>query len=102
MVIASSHVFVFSFWWKVPKGYIALEQIFVSARTMKKASSSGIQSLFNRNNLEIETDTIPKDELWELQKIEDEMTDDKLRMWMLLAFARPCGVEATSISRAVA
>jgi hypothetical protein len=25
MVIASSHMFAFSFWWKVPKGYMALE-----------------------------------------------------------------------------
>jgi len=36
MVIASSHVFVFSFWWKVPKGYMALELFFVSARTIKR------------------------------------------------------------------
>jgi hypothetical protein len=35
-VIASSHVLVFSFWWKVPKGYMALEQFFVSARTIKR------------------------------------------------------------------
>jgi hypothetical protein len=26
----------FSFWWKVPKGYMALEQFFVSARTIKR------------------------------------------------------------------
>ena len=36
MVIASSHMLAFSFWWKVPKGYMALEQIFVSARTIKR------------------------------------------------------------------
>jgi hypothetical protein len=29
-------MFAFSFWWKVPKGYMALEQIFVSARTIKR------------------------------------------------------------------
>jgi hypothetical protein len=26
----------FSFWWKVPKGYMALELFFVSARTIKR------------------------------------------------------------------
>jgi hypothetical protein len=36
MVIASSHMFAFSFWWKVPKGYMALELIFASARTIKR------------------------------------------------------------------
>jgi hypothetical protein len=36
MVIASSHMFVFSFWWKIPKGYMALELFFVSARTIKR------------------------------------------------------------------
>jgi hypothetical protein len=36
MVIASSHMFDFSFWWKVPKGYMALELFFVSARTIKR------------------------------------------------------------------
>jgi hypothetical protein len=29
-------MFVFSFWWKVPKGYMALELFFVSARTIKR------------------------------------------------------------------
>jgi len=29
-------VFVFSFWWKAPKGYMAVELIFVSARTTKR------------------------------------------------------------------
>jgi hypothetical protein len=29
-------MFAFSFWWKVPKGYMALELIFVSARTIKR------------------------------------------------------------------
>jgi hypothetical protein len=36
MVIASSHMFVFSFWWKVPKGYMALDLLYVSARTIKR------------------------------------------------------------------
>jgi hypothetical protein len=38
MVKASSHVLFlsFSFWWIVPKGYIALELDFVSARTINR------------------------------------------------------------------
>jgi hypothetical protein len=44
MVITSSHMFAFSFWWKVPRWYMALEQIFVSARTIKRHHHPGTRS----------------------------------------------------------
>ena len=46
MVIASSHVFVFPFWWKVPKGYKTLVPFFVSARRIKRHYHHLLQDQF--------------------------------------------------------
>jgi hypothetical protein len=37
----------------------------------------------------------------ELQDVEDEMTDDELRLWMLLAYARPCSKPIGEINMSI-
>ena len=49
-----------------------------------------VLNFFQKNNLEIKENIIPEHQLLELQDVEDKMTDDELRLRMLLAYARTC------------
>lgn len=49
-----------------------------------------VLSIFQENKLDVELQTIARKELLELENVQDDMTDDELRLWMLLAYARPC------------
>jgi hypothetical protein len=58
--------------------------------TKKGEHMDKVLGFSRKNKLDIEESTIPENHLLELQDVEDEMTDDELRLWMLLACARPC------------
>jgi hypothetical protein len=56
----------------------------------KREHANKVVGLFHQNNLYVDEFDIPENQLLELQDVGDEMTDDELRLWMLLAYARPC------------
>jgi hypothetical protein len=42
------------------------------------------------STLQIKSREFSENQLYHFQEQKDEMTDDELRLWMLLAYARPC------------
>ena len=73
----------------------------VDVETKKWEHVEKVLGLFRQNKLDIEESTIPENQLLELQDVEDEMTDDELRLWMLLAYARPCSKPIGEINMSI-